>query len=291
MSILYKSDDCKHLKILRKVLSNVLKCTRSEFNMQYLGGKSRISKQISEVINEISRWKIKNSETDSTMITNMCSESSLTFVSLFCGSCSVESKVTGFTKKILNDKHEYLIELLNGVKDGYELPENISVEDYKYIREHKDEDKVLSGFVGFGCSFGGKWFGGYARNKTGTNYAAQSKRSLLKDMTTLMDAEFTCKDYHDVELPKDCVVYADPPYNGTTGYGKEKFDSEEFWNYMRTISKKHIVFISEQNAPSDFVAIWSKPFTRTLDVNKDNQFKVTEKLFVYKDNLKYINRD
>ena len=31
--------------------------------MQYLGGKSRISKQISEVINEIPRWEIKNSET------------------------------------------------------------------------------------------------------------------------------------------------------------------------------------------------------------------------------------
>lgn len=31
--------------------------------MQYLGGKSRISKQISEVINEIPRWKIKNIET------------------------------------------------------------------------------------------------------------------------------------------------------------------------------------------------------------------------------------
>lgn len=33
--------------------------------MQYLGGKSRISKQISEVINEIPRRKVKNSETDS----------------------------------------------------------------------------------------------------------------------------------------------------------------------------------------------------------------------------------
>ena len=31
--------------------------------MQYLGGKSRISKQISEVINEIPRWKIENSKT------------------------------------------------------------------------------------------------------------------------------------------------------------------------------------------------------------------------------------
>jgi len=34
--------------------------------IQYLGGKSRISKQISEVINnEVSRWKVKNSTTDS----------------------------------------------------------------------------------------------------------------------------------------------------------------------------------------------------------------------------------
>lgn len=48
------------------------------------------------------------------------------------------------------------------------------------------------------------------------------------------------------------------------------------------------MFISEQIAPEDFVSIWQKPFTRTLDVNKDNQFKVTEKLFVHKNNLKYI---
>lgn len=175
--------------------------------------------------------------------------------------------------------------MLNGVKDGYELPEVISEEDYKYIRNNKDEDKVLSGFVGFGCSFGGKWFGGYARNKTGTNYAAQSKRSLLNDMSGLMDAKFTCKDYRYVELPENCVVYADPPYNNTTGYSKEKFDSDDFWGYMRDISKNHIVFISEQNAPDDFMSIWEKPFTRALDVNKENQFKVTEKLFVYRDSV------
>ena len=181
-----------------------------------------------------------------------------------------------------------MIELLNGVKNGYDLPEQISEEEYKYIREHKDEDKVLSGFVGFGCSFGGKWFGGYARNKTGTNYALQSKKSLLKDMNNLMDAEFICKDYREVELPNGCVVYADPPYDNTTGYGKEKFNSEEFWEYMRKISKEHIVFISEQTAPNDFISIWEKPFTRTLDVNKNNQFKVTEKLFIHKCNANIV---
>ena len=174
------------------------------------------------------------------------------------------------------------------VKNGYELPECISEEEYKYVKSHKDEDKVLSGFVGFGCSFGGRWFGGYARNKGNRNYALESKKSLLKDMPALMDAEFICKDYRDVELPDGCVVYADPPYNGTTGYGNETFDSEEFWKYMREISKDHMVFISEQNAPSDFISIWEKPFTRTLDVNKNNQFKVTEKLFIHNCNKEKV---
>jgi DNA adenine methylase len=192
---------------------------------------------------------------------------------------------------ILNDKHKYLIDLLAGVQNGYKLPEFISEEQYKYIRKHKDEDSILTGFVGFGCSFGGKWFGGYARNKTNTNYALQSKKSLLKDMSTLQAAHFTCQDYKDVKLSEGCVIYADPPYNNTTGYGNEKFDSSEFWEYARKTSKEHLMFISEQEAPDDFVAIWERPFTRTLDKNKQNQFKVTEKLFIHKNWLKQLNND
>ena len=100
----------------------------------------------------------------------------------------MESKVQGFSRKLLNDRHEYLIAMLQGVQQGYNLPEHITLEQYRYIRENKDADPVLAGFVGFGCSFGGKWFGGYARNKTGTNYAEQSKRSLLKDMCVVIPA-------------------------------------------------------------------------------------------------------
>lgn len=252
--------------------------------MQYQGGKSRISKNISEVISEVSGRQIENSNTNSRNDNGISRnrQGGRTFLSLFCGSCAVESKVKGFDKLILNDNHSYLISLLKGVQNGYELPEKITEEEYKYIREHKDEDKVLTGFVGFGCSFGGKWFGGYARNKGGTNYALQSKKSLLKDIKTLMNAEFSCKDYRDVELPQNCVIYADPPYNNTTGYGKVKFDSPTFWEYAREVSKNHLMFISEQAAPDDFISIWEKPFTRTLDVNKNNQFKVTEKLFIHK---------
>lgn len=245
--------------------------------MRYQGGKSRIAKSIADILTKVGEKEKYNNN------------KSLDFISLFCGSCVIESKVDNFDKIICNDKHTYLIEMFKGLQNGYELPDEISKEQYVYIKKNKDLDKVLTGFVGFGCSFGGKWFGGYAKSKTNTNYALQSKKSLLKDMATLMDVEFICSDYREVELPKDCVIYADPPYNNTTGYGKEKFNSEEFWKYARNTSKEHLMFVSEQTAPDDFVSIWERPFTRTLDVNKQNQFKVTEKLFIHSCNLEKYN--
>ena len=227
--------------------------------MRYQGGKSRIAQDIASVIS------VRGGD---------C------FVSLICGSCAVESKVQGFSRKILNDRHQYLIALLQGVQRGYELPESITPEQYRHIREHKDDDPTLAGFVGFGCSFGGKWFGGYARNATGTNYAAQSKRSLLKDMATLQDATFVCADYRRVCIPPRAVIYADPPYNNTTGYHGDRFDSAEFWIAMRLLADTgHTVFVSEQEAPPDIQCVWERKFTRTLDRNKSNQFSVTEKLF------------
>ena len=54
-----------NVKNLKKGLECQFKVMTLRDYMQYLGGKSRISKQISGVINEVSRRKVKNSETDS----------------------------------------------------------------------------------------------------------------------------------------------------------------------------------------------------------------------------------
>ena len=51
---------------------------------------------------------------------------------------------------------------------------------------------------------------------------------------------------------------------------------------MRELSKEHIVLISEQTAPDDFECIWEQELTRILDVNKDNNFKIIEKLFKWR---------
>lgn len=252
--------------------------------MQYMGGKSRIAQSIADIISMTGGGNMRYQGGKSRIAQDIASVISVRggdcFVSLFCGSYAVESKVQGFSRKILNDRHQYLIALLQGVQRGYELPESITPEQYRHIREHKDDDPTLAGFVGFGCSFGGKWFGGYARNATGTNYAAQSKRSLLKDMATLQDATFVCADYRRVCIPPRAVIYADPPYNNTTGYHGDRFDSAEFWIAMRLLADTgHTVFVSEQEAPPDIQCVWERKFTRTLDRNKSNQFSVTEKLF------------
>ena len=174
--------------------------------------------------------------------------------------------------------------MLKGVQNGYDLPEHMTREQYNFIRENKESNPILSGFAGFGCSFGGKWFGGYAHNSTDRNYAREAKESLLRDLSTLRNAHFICKDYRDVEISSNAVIYADPPYNGTTGYSVGKFNSNDFWDYARERSKTNLMFISEQNAPEDFVSIWCTETTRTLDVNKKNYFKATEKLFIHKCN-------
>lgn len=230
--------------------------------MRYMGGKSRISKQIAEILNS-------------------AIDKNTPFVSLFCGSCAIESKVQADIK-ILNDKHPYLIAMWQSLQNGWIPPDVVTKEEYYRVKANIDENPALTGFVGFGCSFGGKWWGGYAKDKRGDDYCGQAKRSLLKDFQGVRFATFTCLDYHDVEIPDDVIVYADPPYANTTGYTVGQFNSNEFWDYMRQLSKRYDVYISEESVPDDFECIWSKEKVRTLEKN-DNVGRVkVEKLFKYK---------
>ena len=230
--------------------------------MQYMGGKSRISKQIAEILNS-------------------AIDKNKPFVSLFCGSCAIESKVQADVK-ILNDKHPYLIAMWQALQNGWMPPDAVTKEEYYHVKANMDENPALTGFVGFGCSFGGKWWGGYAKDKRGDDYCGQAKRGLLKDLVGIQSATFTCLDYHDVEIPDGAVVYCDPPYANTTGYTVGQFDTNEFWDYMRQLSKRCNVYISEESAPDDFECIWGKEKVRTLEKN-DNVGRVkVEKLFKYK---------
>lgn len=206
-------------------------------------------------------------------------------MSLFCGACSIECNLAKyFDNVVCNDNHKYLIALLNAVNNGWIPPDYLSEEEWYYVKDHLDQNPALSGFAGFGCSFGGRWFEGYARGKTNKgdprNYAKEAQKSLLRDIAPLKNVEFICNDYKDVLLPDGCIVYADPPYANTKKMNRTDFNTDEFWDYMRLISKNHMVFISELNAPDDFISVWEQKLTRSLDVNKDNKKVATEHLYI-----------
>lgn len=163
------------------------------------------------------------------------------------------------------------------------MPNSVSEEEYKYIREYKDEDKALTEFVGFGCSFASKWFGRYARGHGGKlGYADAAKRSLLKKMSTMQDIIFDFADYKTLSF-SGCLVYCDPSYDNTTKFtGTPDFDTEEFGDVMWKWSKNNDGYLSEYISPDDFECILEIP-TRIDIRNKNNQMeKRVEKLFKYK---------
>ena len=107
--------------------------------MQYFGGKQKIAKHIADFINS-------NTHTH--------------YVEPFCGSCNVASKVN-IKNKTLNDKNNYLIAMFQALKDGWIPPEIVSENDYQSAKKNQDKELHIAGFVGFACSFAGKFWGGY----------------------------------------------------------------------------------------------------------------------------------
>lgn len=62
------------------------------------------------------------------------------------------------------------------------------------------------------------------------------------------------RDYHDVYIPNDAVVYCDPPYANTAGYGID-FGHQAFYARCRAVGKRHPLFVSEYWMPPDFRCI------------------------------------
>ena len=84
--------------------------------------------------------------------------------------------------------------------------------------------------------------------------------------------------YADYEYRDGDVVYCDPPYKNTQEYGIQ-FDGDAFWEWART--RNYPVYVSEYQAPEDFVSIWSKE-KRVLLSSESLTAPRVEHLFVHK---------
>ena len=236
--------------------------------MKYMGSKNRIAKHILPIM-------LKNRKDGQY------------WVEPFVGGANMIDKVTG--NRIGADFNPYLIEALRLIRDNPKsIPEVITESEYKAAQSEKPLTGIV-GFIGFAMSFGGKWFGGYRRDKAGTqgcveNMKTQTRRSrdnAIKQSALIKGVELVHSSYTELEIPPNSIIYCDPPYEGTTGY-KDKFNHTEFWEWCRDKAKEgHIVFVSEYNAPDDFECIWQQELN--VSVAKDGKHKrATEKLFTIK---------
>lgn len=235
--------------------------------MQYFGGKSRIANQICNYLNSVRKPK-------------------QIFLEPMCGGLNITSKMGG--EIIACDYNKYIISLYNAILKGYELPDYISEEQYYELKYNKEKDEVLSGFAGFGCSFGGKFFGNYAKNSRGNNYCKAAKNSLIKKFNNIDKdkIKFIYSDYKDLN-PVGYLIYCDPPYRRNTqstmqSYGVEEFDNDYFWDVMRKWSINNDVYISEYEAPDDFECVLEISTKTNMKCIGDTKQDRVEKLYRYK---------
>ena len=203
------------------------------------------------------------------------------YVEPFVGGANMIDKVDG--NRIGADSNKWVIEALLSIRDEvFNLPKNNLEFTKEMYQELRKSDKFkYKGYIGFSVSFGSKWLGGWSSNKKGDDYVARAYRTALKQSPLLQGIDFIHSKYDELEIPDNCIIYCDPPYEGTTKY-KDTFDHNKFWEWCREKSKEgHTVFISEYNAPTDFECIWEMEVTTKLNKNRQNDKRV-EKLFKYK---------
>lgn len=155
-------------------------------------------------------------------------------------------------------------------------------------------------FVRAVMSYGGRWGGSFVGTKVLTNpralktYGAvpaneaervkfyrstQKKREALRMCPSV---EVYDRSYDELGIPNGAFVYCDPPYANTTGYPHiGDFDHAAFWDWVRDLSERCTVLVSELTAPKDITCVSSRSAASTLNVNKKNArterlFKVTQ---------------
>ena len=121
--------------------------------MKYLGGKQRLGKHIAPVLKDLWNKLLKTEE-----FKNLNG-----YLEPFCGSCGVLKNMADICDNIqANDYHPDLIQMWIEVKAGtFVFPISISEEEY-FIAKALPSPNAHKSFVGFGMSFGGRFFGAYA---------------------------------------------------------------------------------------------------------------------------------
>jgi len=188
--------------------------------------------------------------------------------------------------RIASDISLDLMLFYEALQNGWVPPEHMSEDEYKQLKHVKPS--AIRGFGGYFCSFGGKWLGGYAREK-GRDFCQEAYKDSLRLAKQIQGVQFHCCDYEqllmtDLKVFEDigtkCLIYIDPPYRNTTKY-RLTFNHDHFWEVVRKFSIIHDIYVSEYKAPKDFECVWSIVRKTELNTKHGKSVRV-ERLFKFK---------
>jgi DNA adenine methylase len=228
--------------------------------MGYFGGKDRYGAEIAQVVK------------------SYCKQGQMIYEP-FCGGINVTQHFNP-REVIASDISKPLILCLQAMQEGWSPPDCVAELEYDQLKKQWQSgiDNALIGFVGYGCSWGAKWFGGYARDPN-RNYCREAKNSLLHRVSLCKNVTFQHRHYRNV-LPKDSVIYCDPPYRDTTDYSFGDWCHNTFWHTVRKWSKTNKVIVSEYTAPSDFKIV--AEFNHFAKTGTSDSKETVERLWVLK---------
>jgi DNA adenine methylase len=179
----------------------------------------------------------------------------------FMGACSVLTAMAPhFSAPAAGDVHPDLVMMWQAMQRGWAPPQEMTRERYAWLRNQGPSPERA--FAGFGCSFSGRWFGGLdatpGRARRGSKTAAVICASALERKRPALTSVFIVQaDYRKWNPGPGVVVYCDPPYAGTTGYGTGGWDVDQFWVTARQwAANGATVFVSEYSAPDDVECVW-----------------------------------
>jgi DNA adenine methylase len=225
--------------------------------MKYFGGKFHSRKAISAIL-------------------KLLRKPGQTYFEPFVGGAWVMQEMDG--PRIACDAHEALINFYKGCRLGWTPPSTFTEGEYNAIKKLRNVNDPLTAFVGFECSFGGKYFRGWAR---GNNFYLRALNGLQKQRPLLKDIKFLDAADYTKHNPTNMLIYCDPPYANTANYSTGKFNSAQFWDVMRWWSVNNTVIISEYSAPKDFECIHQHVILLSVRSTKGREPRI-EKLFMHR---------
>lgn len=241
--------------------------------MSYVGGKSKNSEFIITILNDP-----KYNDMD--------------YLEPFMGYAHILRRIKNKSSYTASDNNENLVNLMEYVQKSSSYPD-ITKDEYQVLKKNNDSCKIRRAFAAFCYSYNGKEFGGFTefskeqKNGIIRNYPAERKRyynTLFNNDTFKQTNILLCDyDHHNV---KNTLIYCDPPYQKTTGYNNSGiFNSDIFWDTMRKWSVNNTVYISEYNAPDDFICIAEHTKFSSLSGSGASSLRL-EKLFKWRDSEK-----